>query len=298
MADSVQPSMPFSAVAITGGSGAVGRVVAQSLSASVDVTSVDVVPAPKGLRWRKADVTRAAEVRSALSGHDAVVHLAALIQPEDPEPEMFRVNVFGTWNVLRAARELGIRRVVLISSETVSGVINITNVERSKPDYLPIDERHPLRPRETYGTSKQMGEVMAESFARRGDLEVVVLRPTLILMPGWEEYVVEARGKDEPNLWSYVLVWDVAAAVQLALTRETGPFAAFYISAADTFSPEPTLTFMQREFGTIADIRRPELFEESPHSAIWDISEAERILGFVPSYDWRDFLRDGSFGRR
>ena len=293
MNDATRTSMPFAAVAITGGSGALGRVVAKELGDSADVSSVDVIPTPKGLRWREADVTRAAAVRSALDGHDAIVHLAALIQPEDPEEEMFRVNVLGTWNVLRAARELGIRRVVMVSSETVSGVINITNVPRSKPDYLPIDESHPLRPRETYGTSKQLGEVMAESFARRGDIEIVVLRPTLILMPGWEEYVVEAREKDEPNLWSYVLVRDVAVAVRLALERETGPYEAFYISAADTFSPEPTLAFMQRKFGAIEDIRRPEVFEANPHAAIWDISKAERILGFVPRYDWRAFLGDG-----
>ena len=293
MNDATRTSMPFSTVAITGGSGAVGRAIAQSLADSVDVTSVDVVPAPKSLRWREADVTRAAALRSALEGHDAIVHLAALLQPEDPEEEMIRVNVLGTWNVLHAARELGIRRVVVVSSETVSGVVNITNVPRSKPDYLPIDERHPLRPRETYATSKQLGEVMAESFARRGDIEIVVLRPTLILMPGWEKYVVEARGKDEPNLWSYVLVWDVARAVRLALERETGPWEVFYISAADTFSREPTLTFMQRKFGAIEDIRRPELFTENPHAAIWDISKAERLLGFVPRYEWRAFLRDG-----
>jgi len=279
MNDATRSSMPFASVAITGGSGAVGRVIAKELGDSADVSSVDVVAAPTGVRWRQADLMCPAGLRSALEGHDAVVHLAALIQPEDPEEEMFRVNVLGTWNVLRAARELGIRRVVMVSSETVSGVVNITNVPRSKPDYLPIDESHPLRPRETYGTSKQLGEVMAESFARRGDIEIVVLRPTLILMPGWEEYVVEARGKDEPNLWSYVLVRDVAGAVRLALERETGPYEAFYISAADTFSPEPTLAFMQRKFGAIEDIRRPEVFEANPHAAIWDISKAERILG-------------------
>ena len=295
MNDATRTWMPFSTVAITGGSGAVGRTIAQSLADSVDVTSVDVVPAPKSLRWREADVTCADAVRSALEGHDAIVHLAALLQPEDPEEEMIRVNVLGTWNVLHAARELGIRRVVMVSSETVSGVVNITNVPQSKPDYLPIDERHPLRPRETYATSKQLGEVMAESFARRGDIEIVVLRPTLILMPGWEEYVVEARGRDEPNLWSYVLVGDVAGAVRLALERETGPWEAFYISAADTFSREPTLTFMQRKFGAIEDIRRPEVFTENPHAAIWDISKAERLLGFVPRYEWRAFLRDGGY---
>ena len=272
-----------------------GKVIVQELGDVAEVTSVDLVPPEPGVRWGEADLMRAEDLAAALEGHDAVVHVAALLRPEDPDDAMFQVNVLGTWNVLQGARSLGIRRMVIVSSETVSGIINITHVPQAKPDYLPIDEAHPLRPRETYGMSKRLGEVMAERFANEGDMEIVVLRPTLILMPGWEEYVMRTRAGDDPDLWSYVLVWDVAYAARLALCREVEPYSVFYISAADTFSREPTLAFMRRKFGLIGEIRNPELYSKHPHAAIWDISGARRVLGFVPRYDWRRFLNDGGY---
>ena len=295
MKDDSQSSMQFTAVAVTGGSGRVGRVVVQALGDSAEVTSVDVAPAPVGVRWREADVTLASNLQDALEGHDAIVHVAALLRSEDPEDRMFLVNALGTWNVLRAARQLGIRRVVIISSEMVSGVIAAMHTPQSKPEYLPVDEAHPLRPRETYAMSKQVAEVVAEGFSRQGDMDVVVLRPTLILMPGWEEYLIQARNTDDRELWSYVMVWDVAKAVQLALMARVGPYNVFYISAADTFSREPTLTFMQRKFGPIDDIRKPHLFAHNAYASIWDISKAQRLLGFVPQHDWRTFLSDGGY---
>ncbi len=51
------------------------------------------------------------------------------------------------------------------------------------PDYLPVDETHPLRPRDAYGLGKEMIERMARLFARRGGFTCVCLRPTLIVRP-------------------------------------------------------------------------------------------------------------------
>src|SRR5690606_26581685 len=99
-----------------------------------------------GVVSRYTDITSLESLRYALKGHEAVVHVAALLQPEDPDDRMFEVNVAGTWNVLQAASELGIRKIVIISSETASGIINITRVPLAAPEYLPVDEAHPLRP--------------------------------------------------------------------------------------------------------------------------------------------------------
>jgi UDP-glucose 4-epimerase len=283
---------PFRSLAVTGGNGQLGRAVVEELSDGPRITSLDVAPGRAGVLSRYADVTSLESLRHAMEGCDAVIHIAALLQPHDAEDRMFSVNVTGTWNVLQAAGELGIRKVVIISSETASGIINITRVPPAAPDYLPVDEAHPLRPAETYGLSKQLGEIAAQSFARRGEMEITVLRPTLILFPGWEDYLLRTRAGDDPDLWSYVVVWDVARAVRLALRPSGRPYSLYYLSARDTFAREPTLDFMQRKFGPIAEIRRPELYRENPHAAIWDLTSAERHLGFSPEYDWRRFLEE------
>ena len=282
--------MKFDSIAVTGGNGALGRQVMRNLSKFAQVTAIDIVPGPCDVKTRYADILSLESVREALAGHDAVVHLAALLQPNDPEEKLFQVNVTGTWNVFRAASDLDIRKMVLLSSECGSGIINISHMPLAKPDYLPIDEAHPLRPRDTYGVSKQICESIGQSFARQGAMHVIALRPTLILMPGWDSYVRETREKDDEGLWSYVVDTDVVDAIRLALELDGDGFDAFYLSARNTFAPEETLVFMERKFATPFEVRCPELYREDPHAAIWDLSHSQQVLGFDPKGDWRDFL--------
>jgi len=277
-------------IAVTGGNGKLGRTIVSDLSKSAEVCSLDLVPGPSGVKSRYVDILSLENMQDAFQRQDVVVHIAALLQPDDPIDKLFQVNVVGTWNVLEAAREANVRKVVLISSECASGIINISGVQKAMPEYLPIDEDHPLRPAEAYGLSKQLNEMTGQSFARQGPMQVVVLRPTLVLAPGMEGFVRRTRERDDPDLWSYVELSDVVQAVRLAVAYEGPKFDVFYLSARDTFSPEETLRFMERKFGCLPKIRKPELYEENPYAAIWDLSRAETRLGLKPQSDWRKFL--------
>ena len=282
--------MQYRSIAVTGGNGGLGQAIVDDLSQNARVTSIDVTPGRPGVRSRYADILSPLALREALDGHDAVVHVAALLLPSDPEDRMFNVNVVGAWNLLMAAEDLGIRKVVLISSECASGVINIQRMAQPCPDYLPIDEAHPLRPLETYGLSKQLNEITAASFARRGTLQIVALRPTLILMPGMESFVQKVRETDDPDLWSYVELRDVVAAARLALDYEGPAYDCFYLSARDTFAREETLAFMERRFGRLPEIRDPDLYQDNPHAAIWDLQRCENLLGLSSESNWREFV--------
>ena len=192
-----------------------------------------------------------------------------------------------TWNVFEAARDLGIRKIVTMSSECASGIINVYRRPPPCPDYLPVDEAHKLRPPETYGLSKQLNEITAQSFVRRGGMQIVALRPTLVLNPEMGDYVERARSIDDPDLWSYVELQDVVQATRLALDYDGPPFDAFYLSARDTFATEATIPFMERRFGRRFEIRDERLYRDNPHAALWDLRRAESLLGFKPESDWR-----------
>lgn len=276
-------------IAVTGGNGVLGNAIVRDLSLDAKVTSLDITPGQPGVHSRYTDILAMDSLRTALAGHDAIVHVAALLLPGDSQEKMFNVNVVGTWNLLQVAEELAIRKVVLLSSECSSGIININGMRQSRPDYLPIDEAHPLRPLETYGMSKQLNEVTAQAFARRGEMQIVALRPTLVLVPGMEESVRRIRKADDRDLWSYVELCDVVQAARLALDYDGPAFDSFYLSARDTFSPEETLTFMARKFGGLPEIRDVGLFEDNPHAAIWDMRRSENLLGLKPESDWRRF---------
>jgi nucleoside-diphosphate-sugar epimerase len=131
-------------IAVTGAAGRLGRyVVARALEAGHGVIAVDlpaVVPATTAdVEWRTADLVELDEVRAALSGTDAMVHLGALTSPRHPQPEVHRTNVGGTYNVLVAAEEHGLRAVCIASSVNAIGGIYSAD---PRYDYFPVDEEH------------------------------------------------------------------------------------------------------------------------------------------------------------
>jgi nucleoside-diphosphate-sugar epimerase len=89
-----------------------------------------------------------------------------------------------------------------------------------------------------------------------------------------------------PSLRSYVRPEDVARCFRLALEAEGVPFDVFNVAGADSFAPEPTLAWVERQFGALPEIRRPKLFAERPNAAAFDISRARERLGWEPEGDW------------
>jgi nucleoside-diphosphate-sugar epimerase len=234
-----------------------------------------------------ANILDLAGLKSAFAGQEAVVHLAAIPNPRTAPPDVtFNTNVQGTWNVLQAAEDAGVRRVVVASSDAALGLHY--NPPGYGPQYLPIDESHPLRPIEFYSLSKEVTEAMCRSYANRGKLEVLAIRPTHIVFPA-EYPELETRGADVQNyhLWTYVSPEDVAQGFRLALELARAPYQAFYISAADGLNTRPTLDMLRERYGRLPDIRNPEYFRRNPLASVLDITRARDVLGFAPTSDWR-----------
>jgi UDP-glucose 4-epimerase len=280
----------FEKLVCTGGNGRLGLHVVALLRDACRLTVLDTAPAETNLPFVQADVTDAGALRRAFAGQDAVIHLAAIPNPRTAPAEVtFRINVQGTFAVLQAAEEAGVRRVVVASSDSVVGFHY--NPPDWQPRYLPIDERHPLRPTEFYSLSKQVTETICRSYAERGELEVVAIRPSYIAFP--PEYPqLEARGGDLMNyhLWTYVAPEDVARAFQLALELPEIRYDSFFISAADGLNTRPTLELMRERYGILPEIRRPESYERLPTASVLDGSRAREVLGLEPTRDWRQML--------
>ncbi|MER2598924.1 MAG: GDP-mannose 4,6-dehydratase [Caldilineales bacterium] len=109
-------------------------------------------------------------VRAAVKGTDTIFHLGALIAIPysyvHPR-EVIEVNVLGTTNVLMAARDYAVRRMVHTSTSEVYGTAR----------YTPIDEAHPLQGQSPYSASKIGADKIVESFVRSFELPVATLRP-------------------------------------------------------------------------------------------------------------------------
>jgi nucleoside-diphosphate-sugar epimerase len=286
--------MRFEKVVCTGGSGRLGRYVTEDLAARCALTVLDLkAPHRADVRHVEASITDFAALRRAFAGQDAIVHLAAIPNPRSaPADVTFHTNVQGTWNVLQAAEEAGVRRVVVASSDAALGLHY--NPPGYGPQYLPIDEDHPLRPVEFYSLSKEVTEAICRSYANRGKLEVLAIRPTHIVFP--PEYPeLRARGADVQNyhIWTYVAPEDVAQGFRRALEVANAPYQAFYISAADGLNTRPTLEMLRERYGTLPPVRKPEYFGANPVASLLDITRAREVLGYESTIDWRTMAAAG-----
>lgn len=191
-------------ILVTGSSGQVGGAVARHL-ARLDwiVVPFDLVDGD--------DLRDAAAVRVAALGCEAIVHAGAIAHDSAGTPDdIVATNVLGTWHVLAAAEANAIARVVYFSSAQVFGCAD----GEGEPDYLPIDDHHPLRASRPYGMSKRLAEQMCETWTDRTSATTIVLRPVMILtdatLPGFSE--------TDAEYGAFVHVDDVAVATELALT--------------------------------------------------------------------------------
>ena len=219
----------------------------------------------------------------------------------DPPELVMSVNMVTCFNVLEAVRHNGIPRIVYAGSESSTG-FGIHDVVL-KPQYLPIDENHPLWPHESYSFTKRFGEEMVENYARAFGIEAISLRYCGVwmrqnraeVMPFLE---ISRRGEVMPHPWfgCYVAGQDVAQAVRLATQykftgNEVIPFEAFFITSDKTFYAEPTLEAMKRIYGDVPEVRDPGYYDDNPFAPPFDIRKAQRLLGYAPKYDWRNIER-------
>ena len=205
-----------------------------------------------GLAYEPAigDVTEPASLAAAMRGVDVVFHVAAVADYWRSDPSrLMRVNVDGTRNVLRAAHEAGVRRVVFTSSCAALG---------QPPFGRALDERAQfnLRPQAfPYGYSKHLAEQVCLDFARAG-LDVVIVNPAVVFGPRdvnmvSSSLVVEAARRGLPfALPGGVSAIDVAdACAGHIAAAERGRTGERYILTAENLSYQQLFTMLAEVVG-------------------------------------------------
>jgi nucleoside-diphosphate-sugar epimerase len=168
-------------VTITGSEGIVGGVLRQGLAARYELRALTRTPQfPENAI---ADVTDMERLQDAVTGSDAVIHLAAAAALDAPWPDILESNIQGTRNVYEAARLAGVRTVVFASSGHVTGL----EEDRIGPDLYSLDnpqifdERAPYAPDSLYAISKVFGETLGRFYAETYGLRVICVRLGTVL---------------------------------------------------------------------------------------------------------------------
>jgi len=283
-------------VVVTGGAGKLGRAcVAELVRAGWDVVVFDRARPPAGSETAGAvylpiDLTDYGQVLDAMSGLeenysrvDALVHLAAIPAPgKVPDHATFMNNIGCTWNVVSAARRVGITNIVWASSETVLGLQFET-----PPPYIPVDEEYAPRPESTYSLVKTLEETMAGQLCRWDPaLKMIGLRFSNVMEPA--DYARFPSFDDDPgsrkwNLWGYIDARDGAQAVRLALESDLTGTEIFIVANADTVLSRPNAAVIE-EFFPGVEVRDG----IGEHETLLSIDKAKRLLGFQPVHSWRD----------
>ena len=278
-------------VVVTGGSGRLGQlVIHELLSHDYQVLSLDRLrPAVNLCPSWIADLRSSGDVYEALVGAYGVIHLGAYQAPGlAPDAEVFSNNVTATYNVLKAASDLGVKKAVIASSTAAFGFIYAS--KRILPEYLPLDENHPSRPHDPYGLSKLVGEQIADSLTLlHADMTISSLRfPGVVFDRSYES--VRERWQDPgaraKTSWAYIDLRDAANACRLAIEAEFNGHEVMIVAAPTSSMREPTAELIEQYLDRGIAVKTALTGNWSGVNS----AKAEKILGFRAQYGWENSL--------
>lgn len=284
-------------VVVTGGSGRLGQYVVRELfTHNHAVASLDAVKPRECLcPTYTVDLRKFDSLLDHFKNADAVVHLARVRFPYTErgfneadqkwvfndvvaDAERFHQNVAITNNVLAAAEAAGVRKLVCGSSLAVYGFYYPTTAVR--PNYLPVDEEHPLRPQDPYGLTKLIGEKLCDAMNQRNGAQIASLRLAGVYTEAHRSMLLERKknplARGTGALWSYIDARDAARACRLALEADFAGHQAFNICARSTIMDMPTRELVSFYLPEVRDLRKG--LEDRASGYCND--KAKRMLGF------------------
>jgi NAD dependent epimerase/dehydratase len=242
-------------------------------------------------------------VKVAMNGCDAVLHLAALIaipfSYHSPDTYV-DTNIKGTLNVLQAARELGISRVIHTSTSEVYGTAR----------FVPITEEHPLQGQSPYSATKIAADQLANSFYSSFDVPVVTVRPFNTYGPRQSARAVIpsiitqiAKGNSSIKLGAltptrdFSYVQDTVSGFIAALRGEGGLGEVVNLGSNFEISIGETAQLIAETMGVKVELISDEVRlrpENSEVERLWaDNNKANQLFGWQPIYGGYDGFKRG-----
>ena len=305
--------MNNSSVLVTGGAGFIGSELTRQLAEQYkDVHVVDNLVngrrenieglLDKNVHLHADDIRDNKRMRQLLEGVDIVFHLACLgVRHSIHSPmESHEVNATATLELLKASREIGVKRFVYVSSSEVYGTAK----------WAPMTEEHPTFPMTVYGAAKLAGECYTRAFYRTYDYPTVVVRPfnsygprchhegdsgevipkfLLRSLAGEPMYIFG----DGSQTRDFTYVSDTAGGIMLAGTSERALGQTINLGQGS----EITIKQLSEEITELCgnDNARVEYVEDRPGDVLRlyaDSSRAQELLNFFPRVELREGLQN------
>lgn len=278
-------------ILITGGNGQLGRTLAPLLTKrGHEVTILDIHNTVSHHKVVIADIRNVLALRQVMTGHDVVVHAAALHGVHFgtvPERAFIEVGILGTYNVLQAAQAANVAKVVYISSTSVYGISS----SQSRCRVVHVNERTPLRPVDINDSCKVMGEQLCRYFSQSHKLDCTILRVGRFFENDWVDFNLR-------KLSGGVDVRDVAQSVLLAAEARKFSAQVFCIASRTRFT-DADFPYLMGQADEVIEQRYPgaraacaqfgRSLPKTVHRVV-SIKRAEKQLRYDPQWNFEVFL--------
>jgi len=293
-------------VLVTGASGRLGAFVVRELAEHHEVVLTSRRE-PEGeladFPWTRGDLVSFEDCQRAVKGIEAIQHLGAQPWPVDhphmrsraeqekiPFDATFKSNMLGTYYLLQAAVEAGVKIVVMAGSNCALGHGFRISKTPFPIEALPIDETHPCYPEDSYSYSKRAGEDLLASFSRAYGIRTYMTRPAGIHPPERCEQLAKnvqpATGWTD-WLWCWVASEDVASAHRMLMEAadDLPPHDVYFLNGDDTAALEPTRELVERFRPDLA----PLAVDLEGHQSLLSNQKLQNAVGWQHKTSWRAY---------
>jgi nucleoside-diphosphate-sugar epimerase len=274
-------------IALTGSEGFIGNYLIQRLAqAAKDIIKIDFKYG--------YDITDIKSLES-VPDFDVMVHLAAksFVPESYKNPrDFYNVNVMGTLNTLELCRKNNAK--MIFTSSYVYGT----------PQYLPIDENHPLQAFNPYAQSKIIGEQLCQGYRRDFGMNIIIIRPFNIYGAGQNEnflipsIITQAKSgiinlHDPKPKRDFVYIKDLADAYLKAINYEDNNIQVFNLGSGVSHSIFDIIELVKSHFKTEIKVNFSNKIRKNEiNDTVADISRAKKWLNWQPQYTLSDGLND------
>jgi UDP-glucose 4-epimerase len=273
-------------IVVTGSKGFIGKQLCKKLlEKGYDVIELDLNLGDNVENWDSFE---------NLDKFDYLIHLAArLFVPESFEKprSFYKTNIMGTLNAIEACR-LHNAKFVFLSSYAYGA-----------PDYLPIDEQHPVKSFNPYSRSKIMGEDICKSYYADFGVKSIIYRPFNIYGPNQDprflipSIIEQAKQrsitlKDNRPKRDYIFIDDIISAILKALDYEPQSADVFNLASGKSYSVEEIVNFTKEIIGK--EIEVSYLNEHRPNEVldtVATINKAKELLNWEPKINIEEGIK-------